>query len=194
MTYWENQLLPKLPRLPPSTTRRKAVREYWIEGPWKGRLEIEPRPRGGDWLEDEITDWREAGINTVVSFLTPDEVAGFELEAEKKLCEDHGIRFVSFPIPDRGVPASTAAAANLVDDLKQSLVRGDKVALHCRQSVGRSALIAACLLVTSEVEPHKAFERIGVARGCAVPDTSEQERWAAKFNSATVPLLRDLRI
>jgi protein-tyrosine phosphatase len=178
MTYWENQLLPKLPRLPPSTTRRKTVREYWIEGPWKGKLAIVPRPRGGDWLEDEISDWREAGINTVVSFLTRDEVADFELEAEKKLCEDHGIRFVSFPIPDRGVPASTAAAANLVDDLKQSLVEGNKVALHYRQSVGRSALIAACLLIMSGVEPHKAFERIGTARGCAVPDTSEQERWA----------------
>jgi hypothetical protein len=98
------------------------VRAYWIEGPWKGRLAIVPRPRGGDWLEDEISGWREAGINTVVSFLTPDEVTDFELEAENKPCEGHGIRFVSFPIPDRGVPASTAAAANLVDDLNLPLL------------------------------------------------------------------------
>jgi protein-tyrosine phosphatase len=194
MTCWENQLFQSFQDFGPSTTRRKAVKPYWIEGPWKGRLAIVPRPRGGDWLEDEISSWREAGINTVVSFLTSDEVADFELKAEKKLCEDHGIRFVSFPIPDRGVPASIAAAANLVDDLKQSLVEGNKVALHCRQSVGRSALIAACLLIVSGVEPHKAFERIGAARGCAVPDTSEQERWAANFNSATIPLLRGLRV
>jgi hypothetical protein len=27
---------------------------YWIEGPWAGHFAIVPRPRGGDWLEDEI--------------------------------------------------------------------------------------------------------------------------------------------
>ena len=31
---------------------------YWIPGPWLGRLAIMPRPRGGDWLEDEIRSWR----------------------------------------------------------------------------------------------------------------------------------------
>jgi protein-tyrosine phosphatase len=155
------------------------VREYCVEGPWKGTLVIVPRPRGGDWLQDEISHWRDAGIKTVVSFLTPDEIASFELEAEKRLCEDHGIRFVSFPIPDRGVPESAAAAGNLLNDLKRSLVKGDKVALHCRQSVGRSALIAACLLVRVGKEPGVAFEQIGSARGGTVPDTIQQEQWVA---------------
>jgi hypothetical protein len=27
---------------------------YWIEGPWPSQLAILPRPRGGEWLEDEI--------------------------------------------------------------------------------------------------------------------------------------------
>jgi protein-tyrosine phosphatase len=170
------------------------VRAHWIEAPWKGRLPIVPRPRGGDWLEGEIIAWREAGIETAVSFLTPDEVAAFELEAEKKLCEDHGIRLVSFPIPDRGVPTSNAASASLVDDLKQSLVKGGKVALHCRQSVGRSALIAACLLVATGAEPQKAFERISAARGCAVPDTTEQERWVTDFDSLPFLLPGGLRV
>jgi protein-tyrosine phosphatase len=173
----------------PSENKRgvQAVRAYWIEGPWKGRLAIVPRPRGGDWLEDEIVDWGQLGINTVVSFLTPEEIAAFDLESEKALCEAHGIRFVSFPIEDRGVPASRAATANLVNDLKQSLVKGDTVALHCRQSVGRSALVAACLLVASGVQPQKAFERISAARGCAVPETLEQERWMTSLDSARAP-------
>ena len=154
-----------------------AAQAYWIEGPWKGRLAIVPRPRGGDWLEDEIAAWRKAGIGTVVSFLTPDEVAEFDLEAEKELSEAHGIRFVSFPIPDRGVPASQHAAAALVEDLEQSLANGEKVALHCRQSVGRSALIAAYLLISEGEDPRRAFERIRSARGVRVPDTAEQIQW-----------------
>jgi protein-tyrosine phosphatase len=156
-----------------------AAQAYWIEGPERGRLAIVPRPRGGDWLEDEIADWREAGIDIVVSFLTPDEVAEFDLEAEKELSEAHGIRFISFPIPDRGVPASKVAAAALVQDLEKSLAAGEKLALHCRQSVGRSALIAAYLLVAEGEDPRRAFERISSARGVTVPDTAEQIQWVA---------------
>lgn len=152
---------------------------YWIDGPWKGRLAIVPRPRGGDWLDDEISGWHKAGINTVVSFLTPDEIAEFDLTSEKELAEAHGIRFISFPIPDRGVPSSKITAASLVQDLEQSLAKGKTIGLHCRQSVGRSALMAAYLMVDSGEDPRSAFERIRLARGVPVPDTTEQEQWVA---------------
>jgi hypothetical protein len=38
---------------------------YWIERPWRGRLAIMPRPRGGDWLDDEIQSWRRSGVDVV---------------------------------------------------------------------------------------------------------------------------------
>jgi protein-tyrosine phosphatase len=108
----------------------------------------------------------------------PDEVAEFALEAEDELCKARGIRFISFAIPDRGVPTSKAVAA-LVQKLEQALKDGKNIALHCRQSVGRSALIAALLFVVAGEEPHHAFERISLVRGCKVPDTAEQEHWVA---------------
>jgi protein-tyrosine phosphatase len=161
--------------------RTMAAGAYWIEGTWRGRLAIVPRPRGGDWLEDEVADWRESGINVVVSFLTPDEVAELGLEAEKEAGEARGVRFVSFPIPDRGVPKSRVAAAELLRDLEQSLAKGESIALHCRQSIGRSALIAASLLVAAGEDPASSFERISAARGYKVPETAEQERWVGGF-------------
>lgn len=160
---------------------------YWIEGQWRGRLAIVPRPRGGDWLEDEVSDWHESGIDLVVSLLTPDEVAEFDLHAEAQWCEAFGIELVSFPIPDRGVPASPWAMTALVDKLDEALGAGKKIAVHCRQGVGRSALIAACLLIASGAEPHAAFERISVARGCSVPDTPEQERWVTDYARELAP-------
>jgi hypothetical protein len=77
---------------------------YWIEGPWKGRLAIVPRPRGGDWLEDEIHSWHEAGLDTVVSLLTTHEIEEFDLGSEERLSKAQGIEFISFPILDREVP------------------------------------------------------------------------------------------
>ena len=158
-----------------------ATRVYWIKGPWKGRLCIVPRPRGGDWLDDEVSGWRESGIDVVVSFLTPAEEVEFALENEGEVCKAHGIRFVSFPIPDQEVPESKQAAFILLHDLEEALVEGKTVAVHCRQSVGRSATIAAALLVAAGEEPRVAFEKVGEARGCKVPETTDQERWVADY-------------
>ena len=154
--------------------------EYWIEGPWKGGLAILPRPRGGDWLEDEVSRWQGSGIEVIVSLLTPDEVAEFRLEEEKPLSEAYGVEFISFPIEDRRVPSSELAATALVHKLEHSLGKGQKIGVHCRQGIGRSALVAASLLVASGVEPRQAFDRIAAARGSSVPDTLEQERWVTE--------------
>ncbi len=150
---------------------------YWIEGPWTGRFAIVPRPRGGDWLEDEAQAWQHAGLDRVVSLLTPDEVADLDLGKEEAWCQAHGIQFVSFPIPDRSVPASRNAALALVHQLEQALAEGERIAVHCRQGIGRSALLAACVLVAVGEEPETAFQRISTARGCAVPETAEQQEW-----------------
>ena len=69
-------------------------------------LAIMPRPRAGDWLEDEIASWHRTDIRTVVSLLEPYEVDELGLKDEARLCASNGIEFVSFPIPDRGVPTS----------------------------------------------------------------------------------------
>jgi protein-tyrosine phosphatase len=58
---------------------------------------------------------------------------------------------------------------------------GQSVVIHCRQGVGRSALIAACVLVLNGVSVDKAFELIENARGCSVPDTEEQREWVVQF-------------
>ena len=40
---------------------------FWIPGPWRGRLAIASRPRGGDWLDDEADAWRQADIDMLLS-------------------------------------------------------------------------------------------------------------------------------
>lgn len=162
---------------------------YWIEGPWPGRLAIMPRPRGGDWLEDEITCWRRLGIEAIVSALTREENAELDLLQEKERCEKSGIEFLSIPIADRCVPLSATDARELVRRLEQKLAQGKKIAIHCRQGVGRAAVLAACVLAASGVDPQSAWDRIAVARGCTVPDTSEQRDWLARFARDMLTLL-----
>jgi protein-tyrosine phosphatase len=160
---------------------------YVIPGPWPGRLAILPRPRGGDWQEDEIDAWRRAGVDVVVSLLTPDEITDLELADEANVSRRKGMDFVSFPIPDRGVPSSAAAAAELVPKLDADLADGKAVAVHCRQGIGRSAVIAAGLLARAGLDPEAAFRRIGAARGLPVPETDEQRAWVEGFAREPLP-------
>ncbi|MGA2149841.1 MAG: protein-tyrosine phosphatase family protein, partial [Bryobacteraceae bacterium] len=115
---------------------------FWIPGPWTGRLAIVARPRGGDWLDDEASGWRRAGLDVVVSLLEEQEAAQLGLEREDQAAASNDVRFLSFPIADRGAPASTQGAVALLKDMIRALDAGKNVAVHCRQGIGRSGLIA----------------------------------------------------
>lgn len=156
---------------------------FWIPGPWRGHLAIVSRPRGGDWLDDEASAWRQAGIDFVLSLLEDDEAAQLGLGDERQAAENHRIGFISFPIPDRGIPASKEAAMSAIGRVATQLDAGKNVALHCRQSVGRSGLVATALLVNSGVKPGEAMRIVSSARGVSVPETREQRAWLEQLPS-----------
>ena len=130
---------------------------YWLDGPWTGKLALAARPRGGDWLADEIPAWRDAGIDAVLSLLTPEEEHDLDLKAEGQEARTHRMDFMSFPIPDREVPNSEAEMASALEKLDGALSSGKNVVVHCRQGVGRTGLVAACLLVSKGLTPEAAL-------------------------------------
>ena len=150
---------------------------FWIPGPWRGRLAVATRPRGGDWLDDETSGWRRAGLDLVVSLLESEEAAQLDLAQEADVAKSKGINFISFPIPDRGVPASMQAALSLLRKIAKALDEGKNVAVHCRQGIGRSGSIAAGVLVTSGIGVEKAIEAVSSARGQTIPETPAQLQW-----------------
>lgn len=156
----------------------------WINAPLKGRLAIMARPRAGDWLQDEISNWRAEGIEIVVSLLEPDEVLELGLSEEASLCSNANIEFLSFPILDRGVPYSPSKTAELARSLVTQIHSGKSIAIHCRAGIGRSALIAGCILVSTGIKAGEAFELVAAARGLKVPDTDAQIRWLHDFSNA----------
>lgn len=157
---------------------------HWIEVPAHKRLAIMARPRAGDWLDDEIKSWRTEGIDIVVSLLERDEIDELELGRESVLCGHSGVEYISFPIRDRGVPASRDKTLALAQSLADRMNDGKAVAIHCRAGIGRSSLVAACVLLCSGVAPDAAFKAIRNARGVSVPDTEEQRDWVTGFHQS----------
>jgi len=164
---------------------------FWVPGPWRGRFAIAARPRGGDWLSDEAHAWREAGIDILISLLENDEAAQLYLGGERQAAEAQAIAFISFPIPDRGIPPSTDETISLISRITAQLEMGKNVAVHCRQGIGRSGLFAIGTLTNSGIEANEAIRIVSSARGISVPETAEQSRWVHQFATRT-PVAREV--
>ena len=160
-----------------------SAKVFWINGPWQGRLGIVSRPRGADWLDDDTRAWRQAGIDVVVSLLESEEEAELALTAESLSSAASGIEFHSLPIPDRSVPKSRDSVLQLVEQILDALRAGKSVAIHCRQSIGRSALIAAAVLISGGHNVNNALDTIQQSRGLEVPETHAQRQWISDFSS-----------
>jgi protein-tyrosine phosphatase len=158
---------------------------YWIELHGTGRLAVSPRPRGGDWLEDEMKAWRAGGVDAVVSLLTSDEASDLNIESEAEFCKSTGMEFRSFPIEDRSVPKSADGAIVFVQALADSLQTGKTVLIHCRQGIGRSGLIAVTLLTRIGQSIEDALAAVSRARGLAIPETEEQLAWLKTYTEIT---------
>ena len=141
------------------------------------------RPRANDWLEMEINEWKNHGIDVVVSLLEHEEVSELGLQREAELCRSNGIEFISFPIPDRGLPKSRTDASQIARLLATGLRDGRSIAIHCRAGIGRSSVIAACALICSGIGAKEALALIEASRGLIVPDTDEQRDWAMAFGT-----------
>jgi protein-tyrosine phosphatase len=157
---------------------------YWIEIDSVGRLAIAPRPRGGDWLEDDIGALKREGVDILVSLLTAEEVAELALSAEESDCERAGIQFRKFAIPDRETPQPMQAFEVFIEKLRQERLSGKNIAAHCRAGIGRSSVVIASLLICEGHSVEQAFQLIASARGMQVPDTREQVAFVERFKAA----------
>lgn len=154
---------------------------HWVTGIGSHRLALMARPQGGEWLGEEVSALREAKVDSLVSLLEPAEVRELALNDEPTLCGKYGIAYRSFPIPDRGTPLSVARFTPLLLEVHSELLENKAVAIHCRAGIGRTGLMAGCLLHLLRVPYKDIFHLLSRSRGVAVPDTSAQVEWVEKF-------------
>ena len=150
---------------------------FVVEPIGSGFLAVMARPVPGEWIDDEFAGIAEFGIRCVVSLLEPDEASEIGLGDEKSICERHSMKFVSYPIPDRGTPSSIADFAAFTHSLYESIGRGSSTVIHCRAGIGRTGVLAAGILLHATFDAESAFDHITKARGMVVPDTEDQRQW-----------------
>jgi hypothetical protein len=154
---------------------------YWIEDGHARRLAIVARPRGDDWLQDDLADLKNGGIDILVSFLLPYEAEELGLRDEGRLATEAGLEYISYPILDRTVPEDVGGFCNLVSQLVGEIRAGRRVGAHCRGCIGRSTVLIASIMIALGADAETALRQIERARGFQVPDTPEQRAWILSF-------------
>ncbi|WP_378741246.1 hypothetical protein [Nocardia brasiliensis] len=134
------------------------------------------KPRGHDWLPDEMTALRAFGVDVLVCALTANELHDTGLADEPAVARGTGLDFVAIPIPDRRVPDLHTILPTL-QRLAAMLRDGKHIVTHCRFGIGRYSLLAASLLILNGTDPDTAWHQLQQARELPIPDTAEQRAW-----------------
>lgn len=154
---------------------------YTVQIEGKTKLGYMARPRGGDWLEDDLRSISQQRFEIVVSLLEDEEAEELALTEEAGLCSRYGLQFVHIPIRDRGVPEFDKATMRALSSLRELWRSEQSVVTHCRMGYGRAPMIAACIMISEECGSDAAFEKLSAARGISVPEMEEQRAWVQKY-------------
>jgi len=152
---------------------------YWINDKSVGEKKIGTmaRPRGNDWLDDEIKWLKIREVDCLVSLLEKSEEWELGLNEEENICKKWEIEFINFPIKDVTTPKNENEFIQLAKDLANRIKENKKVVIHCRMGIGRASILTAAILIHLGYDGKDVFELIGKYRKLEVPDTMEQRDW-----------------
>jgi hypothetical protein len=114
---------------------------------------------------------REHGIRAVVDLREEDCDDEVRLSAA-------GIAFLHLPTPDLE-SASVSILDQGVEFVRKRVERRDRVLIHCQHGIGRSALLALCVLVDQGHEPLAALKLAKDRRTEVSPSRAQYDGWKA---------------
>ena len=154
-------------------------RVYWLLE--DKSIGIMPHPMGKAYLASEIKDLKAQSVTGLACLLDEREVKMTGLENEQKLCEEEGIAFWHFPIPDTQPPKSQLDAHFFILDLVKHYKEKKGLVLHCYGGIGRSGTIALAVLMHLGYDLNEMKRKATLIRGTHVPQTSVQEKWLDEY-------------
>ncbi|MEM7391042.1 MAG: hypothetical protein AAF492_01740 [Verrucomicrobiota bacterium] len=171
-------------RMPFNFFRKSRVKEgifARIPMPTKGEVYVSPMPYGPYDPSNRLMKlYRMHRIDRAIVLVTDDELKSKAKRDLLHLYRVHGIGVDRYPIVDLTRP-NFRLMTDLIVKLKSDLQR-DNIAIHCNAGVGRTAIVAACLVKSVlDVEGEEAIDYI--MRHMLVNMSEEQKRfvfrWAA---------------
>jgi predicted protein tyrosine phosphatase len=134
-------------------------------------------------MEEAARLAREQGVTRVV------DLRG-ECCDDERVLQRHGMTLLRLPTEDR-CAVSQQALDEGVAFIAAEIRSGEKVFVHCEYGIGRSALLALCVLSAQGCEPVEALRRLKGARWKVSPSPEQLEAfraWVERHGGAAPPL------
>jgi protein-tyrosine phosphatase len=128
-------------------------------------------------LDDDLAAIRAANISTVISLISLPEMKKLGVPNLPAQVVQHKLQWLQLVIEDFGTPDLNALESwqQIKESILAALARRETVLLHCAAGLGRTGMMAACLLVACGQTPASAIAQVRAAR----PGTIETEGQAA---------------
>ena len=134
-----------------------------------------------NWLTDEVAVGGRFPISEAAHFAAAHGI-GAIVDLRQEECDDHealaraGIDFLHLPTPDM-CPATCDHLDKGVQFVRGHIDHGRRVLIHCQHGIGRSALLALCVMVDRGLEPLAALTQAKDRRGQVSPSESQFNGW-----------------
>ncbi|XP_054894592.1 cyclin-dependent kinase inhibitor 3 [Poeciliopsis prolifica] len=152
-------------------------------------------------LQRDVDELKNQGVQNVFVFLSRGELSKYRVPSLLEVYNEHGFTVHHTPLPDGDVP-ELEQCCQILDQLQVCLEKNRKTVVHCYEGLGRSALIAACLLLhlSPTMTADKAIEILKEHRGGGAIQTVKQynflhefkEKYAAYRESREAPAERSV--
>ncbi|XP_012415478.1 cyclin-dependent kinase inhibitor 3 [Trichechus manatus latirostris] len=133
-------------------------------------------------IQKDTEELKNYGIQDIFVFCTRGELSKYRVPNLLDLYRQYGIITHHHPIPDGGTP-NIASCCEIMEELAICLKNNRKTLIHCYGGLGRSCLVAACLLLylSDTVSPQQAIDSLRDLRGSGAIQTIKQYNYLHEF-------------
>ncbi|XP_037994471.1 cyclin-dependent kinase inhibitor 3 isoform X2 [Motacilla alba alba] len=123
-------------------------------------------------LQKDIGELKSCGIQDVFVLCTRGELSKYRVPNLIDAYQQHGMCVHHHPIPDGNAP-DIATCCKILEELRTCLENKQKTMIHCYGGLGRSCLVAACLLLqlSDTLAPQQVIESLRNLRGSGAIQT-----------------------
>ncbi|XP_029972035.1 cyclin-dependent kinase inhibitor 3 [Salarias fasciatus] len=131
-----------------------------------------------------LDEMQNQGVQDVFVFCSRGELVKYRVPSLLELYQRRGFRVHHKPILDGDAP-TLEYCCEILDDLRECLEEKRRTVIHCYAGLGRSALIAACLLLQLSLllTPSEVIEILRDLRGGGAVQTVKQYNFIHEFRS-----------
>ncbi|KAM6204327.1 cyclin-dependent kinase inhibitor 3 isoform 1-T1 [Sarcoramphus papa] len=133
-------------------------------------------------LPKDIEELKNYGTQDIFVLCTRGELSKYRVPNLIDTYQQHGICVHHYPIPDGDAP-DIAKCCKILEELRSCLESNRKTIIHCYGGLGRSCLIAACLLLqlSDALAPQQVIDSLRNLRGSGAIQTIKQYNYLHDF-------------